>query len=61
MIDIEIAWSFQFLDSHHRCVHTKIQMQSIVRMMNVNLEQMQGIFIKTWNLRTKKHQKCFSS
>lgn len=63
MIYIETAGSSQFLDSHHRRIQSKIYMQSIVGMMNVDLEQMQETSIKMWSLiqlGTKKHQQCFS-
>lgn len=63
MICIETAGSSQFLDSHHRRVQTEIYMQSIVGMINVDLEQMQETSIKMWSLiqlGTKKHQQCVS-
>lgn len=50
MIYIETPGSSEFLDSHHKCVQAKIYMQSVVGMMNVDLQQMQGTSIKTRSL-----------
>lgn len=50
MIYIETTGSSQFLDSHQGRVQTKIYMQSIVGMMNVDLEQIHGTSIKMWSL-----------